>query len=134
MGSQNKHSSDTPASDKNVSRRSVLKASAAGIALGASTSVLPKVANGTAAASPLARTSGTSTATALGSAPQGPTSPYSTNVFVHGVTSGDPLPNAVILWTRINQKPHWTPCSLPRTPGWVNWVGSPHGGRYRPLR
>lgn len=131
MGSQNKHSSDTPASDKNVSRRSVLKASAAGIALGASTSVLPNVANGTAAAGPLARTSGTSTATALGSAPQGPTSPYSTNVFVHGVTSGDPLPNAVILWTRITQKPTWTPGSLRGTPVRVKWEVCPQVGRSR---
>ncbi|MBS6414602.1 MAG: alkaline phosphatase D family protein [Lawsonella sp.] len=131
MGSQNKHSSETLVSDKNVSRRSVLKASAAGIALGASASILPTAANGTAAASPLDRTGGQRNATSLGAAPQGPTSPYSTKVFVHGVASGDPAPNAVILWTRVTQQPTWTPGSLRGTPVKVKWEVCPQVGRSR---
>ena len=140
MGSQNTHSSDhssdTSATDKNVSRRSVLKASAAGIALGASATVLPTAAHGTASASTLtgkgaaaAATSPNAASTAV--APQRPASPYATKVFLHGVTSGDPLPNAVILWTRVTQKPAWSAGSMRGTPVKVKWEVCPQVGRSR---
>ncbi|AZZ81991.1 alkaline phosphatase D family protein [Gordonia alkanivorans] len=43
------------------------------------------------------------------------------NVFAHGVASGDPLPDAVILWTRITQSPASTPGSGVGQPCSVRW-------------
>ncbi|MEO9328702.1 alkaline phosphatase D family protein [Gordonia aurantiaca] len=61
--------------------------------------------------------------------------PPSAQVFAHGVASGDPLPDAVILWTRVSQTPASTPgsgvgqpCSvrweLAHDPGFANLAGS----------
>ena len=123
-----------------LSRRSILKASATGVALGATSTVLPH-ADAHAAPSQASisqsgistskRTTAEDTTQPMGAAPQGPTSPYSTDVFVHGITSGDPLPHAVILWTRVTQKRTWTPGSNRGTPVRVKWEVCPQVGRSR---
>ncbi|MFT4395891.1 alkaline phosphatase D family protein [Gordonia lacunae] len=59
------------------------------------------VVTGTALASPAVVAQG---------APRSPRPP-SAAVFRHGIASGDPLPNAVILWTRITPTPAATPGS-----------------------
>ncbi|MCK8612550.1 alkaline phosphatase D family protein [Gordonia sp. C13] len=54
-------------------------------------------------------------------AESGPAQAAPRNVFVHGVASGDPLPDAVILWTRITQSPASTPGSGVGQPCSVRW-------------
>ncbi|MFJ5548281.1 alkaline phosphatase D family protein [Streptomyces sp. NPDC093225] len=75
-----------PSSDGATRRRSVLKTVAAGAAL-----------------APLAGTAalGTATARAAEAAP----------AFLHGVASGDPLPDGVLLWTRVTPTPDAAPGS-----------------------
>ncbi len=46
-------------------------------------------------------------------------------VFHHGVASGDPLPTAVLLWTRITPDPRATPGSGVGEPVTVDWEISP---------
>ncbi|WP_068027140.1 alkaline phosphatase D family protein [Nocardia mexicana] len=46
-------------------------------------------------------------------------------VFRHGVASGDPLPSAVIIWTRITPDPRATPGSGIGEPVTVDWEISP---------
>ncbi|MFI9378380.1 alkaline phosphatase D family protein [Streptomyces parvulus] len=85
--------SAVPAGVRTPSRRTVVKAAAAGAVLAAPL----------AAALP---------AGAAGAAP----------AFLHGVASGDPLPDGVLLWTRVTPVPEAIPGSGtgPDTP--VNWV------------
>lgn len=128
---KNENTSDRQLPDKALSRRSVLKASAAGIAIGVSAAVLPTASATSANAGSLTDKFRKVKDTPDGNAPQKATSPYSTDVFVHGITSGDPLPNAVILWTRVTQKPTWTPGSMRGTPVRVKWEVSPQVGRSR---
>lgn len=105
---------DAERTNGSVTRRGLLKTSAAGLVLGAAGKVLP-AATPTATAATAA--TGVSAATPTATAP----SAYSTPIFRHGITSGDPLPDAVILWTRITQQPDWTPGSGKGTPVRVQW-------------
>lgn len=68
--------------EQTYDRRSVLRAGAAGVVLGA----------GAAAAG-------------------APTASADEPVFAHGIASGDPLPDAVLLWTRVTPTPDATPGS-----------------------
>jgi alkaline phosphatase D len=72
--------------DQTYDRRSVLRAGAAGVVLGAGSSVV---------------------AVAVGA----PAASAAEPVFAHGVASGDPLPDAVLLWTRVTPTPDATPGS-----------------------
>ena len=52
-----------------------------------------------------AATTGTALVGAAAVAAAGPASAGGTPAFVHGVASGDPLPDSVILWTRVTPRP-----------------------------
>ncbi len=54
-------------------------------------------------------------------APAAPPRPRSHDVFAHGVASGDPLPDRVILWTRVSPTPAATPGSGVGAPVQVTW-------------
>ncbi|MGW9265478.1 PhoD-like phosphatase N-terminal domain-containing protein, partial [Gordonia terrae] len=62
-------------------------------------------------------------------APRSPESSFA-RVFAHGIASGDPLPNAVILWTRITPTPAATPGSGIGPESLVRWevAGDPGFG------
>ncbi|OLF09460.1 alkaline phosphatase [Actinophytocola xinjiangensis] len=81
--------------DPLLDRRSVLRAATVGTA---ATVAASTVAAGTVAAG-----------TVLASATPSAASPAP--VFAHGVASGDPLPDAVLLWTRVTPTPEATPGS-----------------------
>ena len=46
----------------------------------------------------------------------------SNSVFQYGVASGDPLPNSVVIWTRVTPDPSATPGSGAGAPTLVDWV------------
>ncbi|WP_238419158.1 alkaline phosphatase [Gordonia sp. 'Campus'] len=54
-------------------------------------------------------------------APSPPRGPAAAQVFRHGVASGDPLPDAVILWTRVTQTPASAPGAGIGPPCSVRW-------------
>ncbi|MDK8796530.1 PhoD-like phosphatase N-terminal domain-containing protein [Corynebacterium sp. MSK044] len=85
---------------KNLPRRRSLTSSAAVAAGAAISQAVP------------ARAQLSSTSSALSSArlPQEPApAPYA--AFMHGVASGDPIPNSVIIWTRVTVSPEAVPGS-----------------------
>lgn len=53
--------------------------------------------------------------------------------FGHGVASGDPLPDGVVLWTRVTPDPHATPGSGLGEPTEVRWEVCADAGFARPL-
>ena len=53
--------------------------------------------------------------------------PAGPKVFAHGVASGDPLPDRVILWTRVTPEPAAKPGSGRGAPASVRWEMSPSG-------
>lgn len=95
------------------SRRSILKAGAAGAAVGAA----GVIGSMTASASPLDKL----LPTKLPVAPVADTPAEDHQVFQHGIASGDPLSNAVLLWTRITSHPSDSPGSEAGTPVRVKW-------------
>jgi alkaline phosphatase D len=78
--------------DQTYDRRSVLRVGAAGVVLGAG--VVAAGATAASAAEP---------------------------VFAHGVASGDPLPDAILLWTRVTPTPDATPGSGAGPTVTVSW-------------
>ena len=72
---------------------------------------------GTAAGAAAAGALGTGVRTASASSKPGASHP----VFQHGVASGDPLPHAVVLWTRVTPTPDATPGSGRGGPVTVTW-------------
>ena len=61
----------------------------------------------------------------LAGAPRAAGRPGSTAVFAHGVASGDPLPDRVILWTRVTPTPEATAGSGRGAPVNLRWEMSP---------
>ncbi len=59
--------------------------------------------------------------TLLAPAFQAGAAPRSTSLFQHGVASGDPLPDGIILWTRVTPSPEATPGSGLGEPTCVHW-------------
>lgn len=150
ISNEPERTTDQGGQEKALTRRSILKASAAGLALGAAGTLFPSdksASRAHALGADINPTAGLSTddepndvsdedwaqraRAHKGSVPKGASSPYSTDVFVHGITSGDPLPDAIILWTRITQKPTWTPGSGKGTPVRVKWEIGLRNGKSR---
>ncbi|MER6996300.1 alkaline phosphatase D family protein [Streptomyces sp. NPDC000410] len=76
-----------------------------------------KAAAATAAAAPVLTGTAASAATAASASPSATQSP----AFLHGVASGDPLPDGVLLWTRITPAPDAVPGSGKGPDTEVSW-------------
>lgn len=79
------------------------------------------IATGVTVPSAQGKTPSSTPAVAPGSSPQASPVAFSDNPFTLGVASGEPLPDGVVLWTRLAPKPLAPGSGMPDVPVTVQW-------------